>query len=121
MIKQVSDTDIRAEVRSHLVRHRIDLQRAQFRVHNATVRVSGEIFHLGGQEQPVTLGLIESLERDIAGTSGVRHTFFELKNWRRLDTGQWESVQGENGSRGRSMKSIPLTELLDVMPRRRAA
>ena len=120
MIKLVSDTDIRAEVRSHLVRHRIDIQRAQFRVHNGTVRVSGEMFHLGGHEQPITLGVIESLERDIVGTQGVRHTFFELENWRRLDTGQWEAVQGDN--RALHFRApIPLAELLEVRPRRRAA
>jgi hypothetical protein len=106
------------------VRHRIDLQRVQFRIHNGAVRISGEIVHLGGHKKPVTLSLIESLERDIIGTQGVRHTFFELANWRRLDTGQWESIHGANHDAGqghRFMKPIPLAELLEVRPRRRAA
>ena len=125
MIQEVSDTDIRAEVRSHMARHRIDMQHAQFRATNGIVRMSGLVFHLGGHKQSVALSVIESLERDVIGTPGVRHSFFEFDNWRREETGKWEAVKGEEGELAEQgqhgMKSIPLAELLQVMPRPHAS
>lgn len=128
MIQQVSDTDIRADVRSHMARHRIDIQRAQFRVANGMVRMSGALYHLGGHVQSVALSVVESLERDVLSTPGVRHGFFEFENWRRVDGGNWEPVKGMTtavpageGRAPRLMAPIPLEELLDVMPRLRAA
>lgn len=121
-MKQVSDTDIRADVRSHLARHRVDMQRANFRVNNGTVRMCGELFHLGGHEQPVSASMVESLERDIASTRGVRHTYFEFENWKRLESGTWEAVQGQAEEKQlRFVEAIPLADLLQVKPRRRAA
>jgi len=129
MIQQASDTDIRAEVRSHLARHRIDMQRLQFRVANGMVRMSGALYHLGGHVQSVALSVVESLERDVMSTPGVRHTCLEFDNWQRLEGGGWEAVRAavaeeeEDGAGEvhRHIAPIPLAELLEVMPRLRAA
>lgn len=93
MVTQISDTDIRGDVRSHLARHRIDMQRIQLRVFNGTVRMCGEVYYLGAQKQPVPINVIESFERDVASTRGVQYAFFEFDNWRRLSTGEWEAVE----------------------------
>lgn len=88
MITQISDTQIRSFVRSHLARHQFDVQRMQLRVLNGTVNLSGELWHLGGK--PAGLEAIQDLERDVRATSGVHHVSFQFENWCRFQSGQWQ-------------------------------
>jgi hypothetical protein len=90
MITQISDTQIRSFVRSHLARHQFDAQRMQLRVLNGTVSMSGELWHLGGK--PAGLEPIQDLERDVRATSGVHHVSFQFDNWRRFQSGQWQAA-----------------------------
>jgi hypothetical protein len=84
------DTEIRSEVRSLLVQHRVDAWRLQVRVTSGTVRISGELSFLGGS-QPQGL-LVESIERDLSATQGVKRAFLELSNWKRNAGGEWKAV-----------------------------
>ena len=101
------DNDIRADIRSRMAQYRIDMQRVQLRVFGGTVRMSGEIYHLGGLDRPVSVGVLESFERDVVKTRGVRHAFFEFENWKRKDDGEWESVHAPQ-------RETPLLELEEV-------
>ena len=101
MFINVSDSDIRMDVRSYLAQHRIDTGVVQLHVFGGTVRMSGAVCHLGGKEQPVPLRTLESLEREIVMTRGVRHAYFDFSNWRRLENGQWEAVSPIRQAAGR--------------------
>jgi hypothetical protein len=95
-MNQVPDTEIRSEVRALLSRHRIDLQRIQFRIASGTVRVSGELAYHGGAGatfQRMPTSALEALEHDLAVTRGVKHTYFDLSNWHRLSSGEWEPAE----------------------------
>ena len=92
---QVPDNKLRVEIRSLMAKHRIDMQRVQMRVFGGTVRMAGEVFHLGGQERPVSAGLLESFERDVVTTPGVRRAFFDFDNWRQIDQGRWEALRAK--------------------------
>lgn len=91
---QVSDSDIRHDIRSYLARYRIDMTRIRMRVYGGTVRVSGEMYHLGLGDRPVSLGVLESFERDVIGTAGVRNAFLELDNWKLVEGAGWQAVDG---------------------------
>ena len=88
---QRPDTEIRSEVRSLLVQHRVDAWRLQVRVTSGTVRINGELSFLGGS-QPQGM-LVESIERDLAATQGVRRAFLELSNWKRSAGGEWKVLE----------------------------
>lgn len=93
--RNVSDADIRSDIRSYMAQHRLDMQRINLRVFGGTVRLSGDVYHLGGHDKPVCMALLESFERDVMKSRGVRHAFFEFDNWRRQDGGLWESTDGK--------------------------
>ena len=62
----VSDTEIRSEVRSLLNRQRLDLQKLQIRVTGGTLRLGGELTFLGGGSGvAVPVGIVEGLEQDL--------------------------------------------------------
>ena len=90
-MNHVADTEIRSEIRSLLTRHRVDQQRLQVRITSGTVRVSGELAYHGsvvnGGLAPAT---IEALEHEVMRARGVKNAFFDLVNWRRLSTGEWQ-------------------------------
>ena len=117
--RTVTDSDIRSDIRSYMAQHRIDMQRVNLRVFGGTVRLSGDVYHLGGHEKPVCMALLESFERDVVRSRGVRHAFFEFTNWRRQDGGQWESTDGRGASANRQFEvaerflETPLLHALD--------
>lgn len=88
--KNLSDSEVRMSVRAHLAQYRIDLQRIQLRVFGGAVRVAGEAYRLGGHQLPLTASALESFERDVLRTRGVRRASFEFLNWKRSSEGVWE-------------------------------
>ncbi len=92
-MKHVPDNEIRSEVRSLMVRHRVDQWRLQVRVTSGTVRISGELCYLGGAYFNTPGSLVEGLERDVTLSPGVKHAFFDLSNWTRLTTGEWQPLE----------------------------
>jgi len=68
------------------------MQYLQFRIAGGTVRVTGEIVYHGGDYQNVPGGIIGSFEQEVIRTRGVKNAFFDLENWRRLASGEWEEV-----------------------------
>jgi hypothetical protein len=52
------------------------------------VRINGELSFLGGNQAQGML--VESIERDLAATQGVKRAFLELSNWKRNAGGEWK-------------------------------
>jgi hypothetical protein len=90
---EASDTKIRSELRALFSRYRVDQQRFRVRVTTGTVRLTGELLYHGSHSsQPMAGEAVENFTRDLGALRGVRHAFFDLYNWRRLSTGQWEPI-----------------------------
>jgi hypothetical protein len=91
-MKHVADNEIRAEVRSLLVRQRVDQWRLQVRVSGGIVRITGELVFLRGSD-PTPPSLVEGLERSLCSTSGVKHATLDVSNWRKPSGGEWKLVE----------------------------
>jgi len=88
-MKYLPDNEIRAEIRSLLVRHRVDQWRLQVRVTNGMVRVTGELVFLRGSD-PTPPSLVEALERSLNTTAGVKRTSLDVTNWVRVSGCEWK-------------------------------
>ena len=91
-MKHAPDNEIRAEVRSLLVRQRVDQWRLQVRVTNGMVRITGELIFLRGSD-PTPPYLVEALERSLNTSAGVKHATLEVSNWRKPSGGEWKLVE----------------------------
>ena len=91
-MKYVTDNEIRAEVRSLLVRQRVDQWRVQVRVAAGIVRITGDLVFLRGSD-PTPPSLVEALERALNSTMGVKHTTIEVSNWRKPSGGEWRLIE----------------------------
>jgi hypothetical protein len=91
-MKHVPDNEIRAEIRSLLVRQRVDQWRLQVRVAGGIVRITGELVFLRGSD-PTPPSLVETLERSLLKTGGVKHATLEVSNWRKPSGGEWKLVE----------------------------
>jgi len=91
-MKYVADNEIRAEVRSLLVRQRVDQWRLQVRVTGGMVRITGELVFLRGSD-PTPPSLVEGLERSLCTSSGVKHVSIEVTNWKKPSGGEWKLVE----------------------------
>lgn len=91
-MKHVPDNEIRAEVRSLLVRQRVDQWRLQVRVTNGFVRITGDLVFLRGSD-PTPPALVEALERSLNTTTGVKHATLEVSNWRKSSGSEWKLVE----------------------------
>ena len=90
---EVSDNEIRSDIRSLMARHRIDMQRMQVRITNGVVRMTGELlYHSGYAFLMVPSSAIESFEQDLRTVRGIKRTYIDLSNWRQLPSGQWKQV-----------------------------
>src|SRR5688572_22059789 len=91
-MKYVADNEIRAEVRSLLVRQRVDQWRLQVRVTGGIVRINGELVFLRGSD-PTPPSLVEGLERALSAVTGVKHATIEVSNWKKPSGGEWKLVE----------------------------
>lgn len=91
-MKHVPDNEIRAEVRSLLVRQRVDQWRLQVRVTNGMVRITGELIFLRGSD-PTPPALVEALERSLNTSAGVKNATLEVSNWKKPSGGEWKLVE----------------------------
>ena len=91
-MKFAADNEIRAEVRSLLVRQRVDQWRLQVRVSAGMVRINGELVFLRGSD-PTPPALVEGLERALSATTGVKHVSIDVTNWKKPSGGEWKLVE----------------------------
>ncbi|NOT30029.1 MAG: hypothetical protein HOP15_06220 [Planctomycetes bacterium] len=91
-MKHVHDNEIRAEVRSLLVRQRVDQWRLQVRVSGGMLRITGDLVFLRGSD-PTPPSLVEGLERALSSTQGVKHATLDVSNWRKPSGGEWKLIE----------------------------
>jgi len=91
-MKHLSDNEIRSEVRSLLVRQRVDQWRLQVRVSAGMVRITGDLVFLRGSD-PTPPSLVDALERALCTIPGVKRTLLEVANWRKPSGGEWQLVE----------------------------
>jgi len=95
MKKYVPDNEIRAEIRSLLVRQRVDQWRLQVRVSSGMVRITGELIFLRGSD-PTPPHLVENLERSLYQSAGVKNASIDVTNWSKA-SGQWKLLTAHAG------------------------
>ena len=91
-MKHVADNELRAEIRSLLVRQRVDQWRMQVRVSGGIVRITGDLIFLRGSD-PTPPSLVEGLERSLNTSAGVKHATLEVSNWKKPSGGEWKLVE----------------------------
>lgn len=93
MKDNLSDTQIRADLRSVLAEAGIDPNKTSFVCASGVVRVLGEL--LGIRDAPVQGSQIDDLEQSIRRSRGVQRVHFHPKNFERTPTGEWRAVERE--------------------------
>ena len=118
-MENLSDTQIRANLRSVLAHHKVDLNKTSFVCTRGVVRMVGE---LEKQQAFATQGLssgdVESLEQDLSRVRGVIRVHMEFKNWLRETSGSWKEKgrpkKREEPSVEETLKALTETRLLPV-------
>ena len=90
MKDDLSDTQIRCDLRSVLTEHGFDPNRTNFICAQGVVRLLGEL--LAARDAPVQPAQVESLEHEIRRNRGVQRVHFHPTNFERLPSGQWKPV-----------------------------
>lgn len=88
MSDDLSDTQIRANLRSLFSESGVDPNRTAFLCANGIVRVLGEIVS-ARHNVPLRSTQIGDLEDSIRRSDGVARVHFHPQNWKRLPTGEW--------------------------------
>ncbi len=87
-----NDLKISAAIRRELSSRRVDLSKIKFPVNSGEVTLEGEFVFVGlektNDEVAIELKFIESSIKNILGVSKIN---FELTNWKKNDSGIWES------------------------------
>ncbi|MEQ1892647.1 MAG: hypothetical protein ABL998_08910 [Planctomycetota bacterium] len=96
MKKFVPDNEIRAEIRSLMVRQRVDQWRLQVRVTNGMVRITGELIFLRGSD-PTPPYLVENFERALYQSAGVKNATLDVTNWSKM-SGSWQLLTVSAGN-----------------------
>ena len=116
-----SDFRINSMVRSVLARHWIDLQKIVIGSFRGTVRLTGELCHIGndGVRVPEPRQL-DNVEAEIRAIPEVERVYFDLSNWHRTSRGDWvstnrPSVQSASGVSYVDDRGTP-TWLMNVRP-----
>jgi len=86
----LTDTQIRANLRTVLTRHGIDPNKTSFVCARGIVRLLGDLEHQGKHSaKPVDAGEVEAIEQELQRVRGVKRVHMDLRSWRRRDDG-WE-------------------------------
>jgi len=96
MKKYVPDNEIRAEIRSLMVRQRVDQWRLQVRVSSGIVRITGELVFLRGSD-PTPPYLVDNFERALTQTAGVKNATLDVTNWSHA-SGEWKLLTVSAGN-----------------------
>lgn len=105
----LSDTQIRANLRTLLSESGIDPNRTPFVCAGGTVRVLGRL--LGLHDAPVQPGQVGELEQSIRRSPGVKRVHVDPENWERLPDGRWREREGRRErERRKSVHAEPTEE-----------
>jgi len=104
MKDNLSDTQIRASLRSVLTESGVDANRTAFTCTGGIVRMLGKLLGIG--DQNLRSGQVDDLEQTIRRTRGVQRVHFNLDDWERTPTGEWKKAGGKVGA-GRTASNAP--------------
>ena len=106
MKDNLSDTQIRADLRSVLTESGIDANKTAFTCTGGIVRLLGK--PLGHGERNVQPSQIDDLEQTIRRSRGVQRVRFNLDDWERKPTGEWKQTGGaESAGKRRNTGGSP--------------
>jgi hypothetical protein len=92
----ISDFQINSKVRSVLAKHWIDIQKLRFGSFRGTVRLSGELYLAGDRSASfLDAAKITLVENQVRRIRGVARVYFDLKNWRKNESGNWICLDEE--------------------------
>ncbi|MFT5048728.1 MAG: hypothetical protein ACI8QZ_000115 [Chlamydiales bacterium] len=89
----LSDTQIRSDLRTLLTESGIDPNRVSLICAGGTVRLHGELKSI--YEAPVRSSQVDGLEQSMRRSRGVKRVHVHVENFERLPTGEWQSKDGE--------------------------
>ncbi len=98
-MREANDLKISSAIRRELSSRRVDLSKLKFPVKAGEVSLQGELSFVGlektNDEIAIELKFIESSIKNIEGVSNI---IFELTNWKKNDSGIWESSASSSNS-----------------------
>ena len=98
-MRKLSDAQVRAALRAALTRHRVSLSGLTLHCANGTVRLLGSLTHAGIQSRvPLRTQEVESIDQEIQHLPGVSRVHYDLRNWRRSESGNWTFVHARSSS-----------------------
>ncbi len=101
--ENLSDTQIRSNLRGVLTKHSIDMSKTQFVCAKGIVRMLGELQRQGQNAgAPITPTQLEALEHEIGATRGVKRVHYDLRNFQRAESGHWRPIEGAISKRKQS-------------------
>jgi hypothetical protein len=93
MRDNLSDTQIRANLRGVLTESGIDANKTAFTCAGGIVRMLGKLLGIGDRE--VGSNQVADLEQVIRRSRGVQRVHFNLDNWEREPAGTWKLIKGD--------------------------
>ena len=98
-MREVSDLAVSAGVRRELAGRRIDLSKIKFPVAAGVVTLQGELAFVGLEKTNEEVAIeLKFLEASLKGLMGVKSVAFELTNWKKNETGIWESEAAKSSN-----------------------
>lgn len=98
-LREANDLKISSAIRRELSSRRVDLSKLKFPVKAGEVSLQGELSFVGlektNDEIAIELKFIESSIKNIEGVSNI---VFEITNWKKNDSGIWESSASSSNS-----------------------
>jgi hypothetical protein len=88
-MNDLSDTQIRKNLRTLLLEAGIDPDQAALVCAGGIVRVLGELL-AARADRPVKPAQVGELEQSIRRSKGVKQVYFNVRNWERVPTGEWQ-------------------------------
>lgn len=89
---ELTDTQVRANVRSTLTQLRLDVQEVSIASSQGVVRITGELKRNTKDAQPIRATMLEEFTRELLRSKGVRRVQLNPINWRQVGGGSWIEV-----------------------------
>lgn len=98
-MRETNDLKISAAIRRELSSRRIDLTKLKFPVKSGEVTIEGDLQFVGLEKTNDEIAIeLKFIESSIKGILGVSKINFEFNNWKKNDSGIWESTSSSSGS-----------------------
>ncbi len=106
----LTDTQVRANVRSTLTQLRLDVQEVSIVSSHGVVRITGELKRSTREAQPIRATMLEEFTRELRRAKGVRRVLLQPINWRQVSGGSWVEVAPTNVGSSKPRAKLPMLE-----------